>query len=360
MSEKKREIVLDILRVAATCAVVLLHTVTGIMDTTDMSSYPLEKRVFLVVLDLVCWCVPVFVLISGYLFLNPLREISLRQMLTKYCRRILLALFLFGVPYACLEMMALEKTLRPGMLFKGIFMVLRGESWSHLWYLYMILLLYFLTPAIRCLLKKLPLWAVYAVLLALLLGSSILPFAKKLLGLEWMWVLPDGGIYFFYYICGYLFAAWEKTSSAEVIAQKAYGRQRTRRKQCLLVVVIGVLACGMALSRIFGNYTVQMAYNYPFTVVLALLLFGLGLNWQKNGKKEKRNTGFWEKAGALCFAVYLIHPVFLNIYYKFLHISPLDFRIWISLPLFFLAALLPAFLAAWILRKVPVLKKYVL
>ncbi|MGN0167258.1 MAG: acyltransferase family protein, partial [Acetatifactor sp.] len=115
-----------------------------------------------------------------------------------------------------------------------------------------------------------------------------------------------------------------------------------------------------ASSRIFGNYTVQMAYNYPFTVVLALLLFGLGLNWQKNGKKEKRNTGFWEKAGALCFAVYLIHPVFLNIYYKFLHISPLDFRIWISLPLFFLAALLPAFLAAWILRKVPVLKKYVL
>lgn len=366
MSQKKRENFLDRLRVAATCAVVLLHTVTGVMDTTDMSVYPLERRVFLAVLDLVCWCVPVFVLISGYLFLNPDRKLTFGQMITKYCRRIFIALFLFGVPYAWLEQIAVEKSFRPEMLWRGFLMVLRGESWSHLWYLYLILLLYLLTPAMKRLLKRLPLPAVYVLLFALFLGSSILPFVKKYFGLEGMKVLPDGGIYFFYYICGYLFAVQGRKETVSFLGW-------------LLPAFAAALAAGMAVSRIVGSYTVQMAYNYPFTVILALLLFGWGLVSQKradkkrDGNVERRegfgmdikpeqsgHSGYWERAGAHCFAVYLVHPLFLNIYYKFLHLSPLDYCIWVSLPLFFLAALLPAALTAWLLRKAPALRKWVL
>ena len=160
---KKREIFLDQLRVAATCAVVMLHTVTGVMDHTDMSVYPLEKKVFLVVLDLICWCVPVFLIISGYLFLNPERNLNMKKMLTKYCRRILLALFLFGVPYACLEQIAAERRSGVDMVGKAFLMVLRGESWSHMWYLYLILVLYLLTPLIRLLLRYLPRPVLYGI-----------------------------------------------------------------------------------------------------------------------------------------------------------------------------------------------------
>lgn len=358
MSEKKRETFLDRLRVAATCAVVLLHTVTGSMDTTDMSAYPSERRVFLAVLDLVCWCVPVFVLISGYLFLNPQREVTLRQMLTKYCRRVFLALFFFGVPYAWLEQAAVERCFRLEMLPKGFLMVLRGESWSHLWYLYMILLLYLLTPAVRWLLKKLPIPAVYALLFALLLGGSILPFAKKQFGLEGMAALPDDCIYFFYYICGYLFALRGRETrgiSAQAAADADTGRTGAfARCFRLLPVLALLLAGGMAVSRLGFGYEVQMAYNYPFTVLLALLLFGWGTT-MREGDAAK-----WRRAGALCFAVYLVHPLFLNVYYKFLGLSPLDFSLWVSLPFFFLAALLPAAVTAWLLRKVPPLRKYVL
>lgn len=366
MSQKKREGFLDRLRVAATCAVVLLHTVTGIMDTTDMSVYPLERRVFLAALDLVCWCVPVFLLISGYLFLNPDRKLTFGQMITKYCRRIFIALFLFGVPYAWLEQAAVEKCFRLEMLWRGFLMVLRGESWSHLWYLYLILLLYLITPAVKRLLKRLPLSAVYVLLFALFLGSSILPFVKKFFELEGMKVLPDEGIYFFYYICGYLFAVQGREETVSFF-------------RWLLPALAAALVSGMTFSRIVGSYTVQMAYNYPFTVILALLLFGWGLTLQKkadrkkDGNEERRESpgmgirpehnakgGFWERAGASCFAVYLVHPLFLNIYYKFLHLSPLGYCIWVSLPLFFLATLLPAALTAWILRKAPVLRKWVL
>ena len=201
---KKREVFLDGLRVAATCAVVMLHTITGAMDITNMSEYPLEWKVFLAGLDLLCWCVPVFLMISGYLFLNPAREIGMGKMLTKYCRRILLALFVFGVPFALLEQVATERCLRLDMVGRGILMVLRGESWSHMWYLYRILFLYLLTPALRWFLTRVPVWGVYLVQGLLLAVCSGLPCLCRVLGLGWGDQLPEEGIYLFYYICGYL------------------------------------------------------------------------------------------------------------------------------------------------------------
>lgn len=372
---QERESFLDKLRVAATCAVVLLHTVTGVMDTTDMNLYPLEKKVFLITLDMICWCVPVFVMISGYLFLDPKKEISFRKMLTKYCRRIVLALFLFGVPYACMEQIATERALSVGMLGKGFLMVLKGQSWSHMWYLYLILLLYLLTPAMKWLLARTPRTAVYVLLGALAIGSSILPWLVKLFGWEQFTVLPDGAIYFFYYICGYLFATRKERRRSEETAGAGFGEEHSKKHVMegvaegrreisarILSAAAAALALGMAASRLSGGYTVQMAYNYPFTVALAILLFCRGLIREGRAAKKaaEKNTGFLTGAAALTFAVYLVHPVFLNILYKFLNVTPLDFSIWVSLPIFFLGILALAFAAAWVLYRVPALRRYVL
>lgn len=338
---RKREVFLDYLRVAATCAVVLLHTVMGVMGTTDLSAYPLERKVFLAAMDLICWCVPVFLMISGYLFLNPERELSFKTMLTRYCRRILLALFVFGVPYACLELMAVEKTFRPGMLLQGVVMVLRGQSWSHMWYLYLILLLYLLTPAMRWLLVRTPRAVVYALLGVLAVGSSLLPFLGKLTGRTLSVTLAEDSIYFFYYICGYLFATSKKTAGARFLPWAA-----------------AALMLAMAASRLFGGYTLQMAYNYPFTLILALLIFSAGKG--REAEWQKKNTGCITALSGLSFGVYLIHPVFLNVCYKFLGITPLSFCIWVSLPAFFAGTLLLSVLGSELLGRIPPLKRYVL
>ena len=57
---------LDVLRVLATCAVVLMHVLTGATDVTDASIVPEYRSLLLSVMDLVTWCVPMFLLISGY------------------------------------------------------------------------------------------------------------------------------------------------------------------------------------------------------------------------------------------------------------------------------------------------------
>ena len=341
---KDRQHFLDVLRVAAACAVVMLHTVTGVADNTDMSLYLMEQRVFLAVKDIVCWCVPMFIMISGYLFLDPSRQLTMSRIVTKYCRRVVLALLVFGVPYAWVELIVTEGNFRPGMLWQGVIRVLRWQSWSHMWYLYLILFLYLLTPAIRWVLKRIPRAAVYVMLAALLVGSSILPFAMNLLGKQQppLWRMSSELIYLFYYLCGYLFVCqkrWEKWQFA------------------LSAGLAAALAAGMTASRLNG-FSMQMAYNYPFTVLLSLCLFCAASAWGKS--HPAKNTELWESAARLCFAVYLIHPVFLNLAYKYFDVTPLSYFIGISLPMFFLGALLLAAISAWLLLKIPILRKYVL
>lgn len=338
MSDRKKFI--EILRVLATCAVVLLHTVTGIMDITDMSAYPVQRTVFVIIMDLVTWCVPVFLMISGYLFLNPKREITMKQVLTKYCRRIVLALFLFGVPFACMELTVTEGTFRVNMVGRAFLMVCKGQSWSHMWYLYTILALYLITPALKKILSLIPRGSLYLILGFLVLGSSLFPFLNKLFNVYTLPMLSDGWIYLFYYLCGYLFL------------------ENKGRQSVYPAVGLGLLFAGLIGSRLIGDYSLQMAYNYPFTVLAALLVFEIALSGESVLKQK--NTALLTYAGTLCFTVYLIHPVFVNVFYKFLHLTPLDFPIGISLPVFFLIILVLSFGGSYVLYKIPVLRKYCL
>ena len=346
---------LDVLRVLATCAVVLMHVLTGATDVTDASIMPEYRSLLLSVMDLVTWCVPIFLLISGYLFLNPERTLTYPVMIKKYCRRIALAILLFGVPYAASELVVAERTFRIRMIPEALKMTLMGHTWSHMWYLYLILFLYLITPLLKKVLRVLPVWGAAAVMAVIFLGSSVAPFLNKVLDINSIPVLPDGGVYFLYYLCGYLFAV------REVCVDKG--------RNVWLTAAVAVLALGMILSRTLAGFSIQMAYNYPFTVLLAVLLFAAG--W--NGSIKKHRIP-WQEAGALSFAVYLVHPVYVNLLYKFVKITPFTVLeqcgvqsvvagqavLILLLAAFCLVVLALATATAWVLRKIPVLRKYVL
>ena len=346
---------LDVLRVLATCAVVLMHVLTGATDVTDASIVPEYRSLLLSVMDLVTWCVPIFLLISGYLFLNPERTLTYPVMIKKYCRRIALAILLFGVPYAASELVVAERTFRIRMIPEALKMTLMGHTWSHMWYLYLILFLYLITPLLKKVLRVLPVWGVVAMMAVIFLGSSVAPFLNKVLDVNSIPVLPDGGVYFLYYLCGYFFAV------REVCVDKG--------RNVWLTAAVADLALGMILSRTLAGFSIQMAYNYPFTVLLAVLLFAAG--W--NGSIKKHRIP-WQEAGALSFAVYLVHPVYVNLLYKFVKITPFTVLeqcgvqsvaagqtvLILLLAAFCLVVLALATATAWVLRKIPVLRKFVL
>lgn len=358
-----RELWLDVLRVAAAGAVVLMHTVTGSVDIMNTGQYP-QGQLLLIIMDLVTWCVPVFLMISGYLFLNPEKEIPFGKMLRKYCLRIVLALLVFGIPFSCLELVLAERSFRIGMLWEGFWMVCTMRSWSHLWYLYLILLLYFLTPAMKWLLKKMPEWAVVSVAAVLVVGSSILPCLNKLLGLQ-LPVLSEQLIYVFYYLGGYFF-------HTDVPHVKREGEEKAGKESWRIGAAIVLVAAGLVCYRLFWENSIQMAYNFPPTVLLAVCLMKLGQKLQGRGQEKKadqkpravRKTKTAQKVivtlSQLSFGIYLIHPLFLNLSYKFLHITPMDYPLYLSLPLFWGMVMVCSVVSIWIMRKITPLRRYVL
>lgn len=380
---------LDVLRVLATCAVVLMHVLTGATDVTDASIVPEYRSLLLSVMDLVTWCVPIFLLISGYLFLNPERTLTYPVMIKKYCRRIALAILLFGVPYAASELVVAERTFRIRMIPEALKMTLTGHTWSHMWYLYLILFLYLITPLLKKMLRVLPVWGVVAMMAVIFLGSSVAPFLNKVLDVNSIPVLPDGGVYFLYYLCGYLFAVREVgVDKAESSGTSGKGMEtgdttepvRGKRIGNVWLMAAAVLMMGMILSRTLAGFSIQMAYNYPFTVLLAVLLFAAG--WNGGGdsaalaarEKNRIHRIPWQEAGALSFAVYLVHPVYVNLLYKFVKITPFTVLeqcgvqsvaagqavLILLLAAFCLVVLALATATAWVLRKIPVLRKFVL
>lgn len=380
---------LDVLRVLATCAVVLMHVLTGATDVTDASIVPEYRSLLLSVMDLVTWCVPIFLLISGYLFLNPERTLTYPVMIKKYCRRIALAILLFGVPYAASELVVAERTFRIRMIPEALKMTLMGHTWSHMWYLYLILFLYLITPLLKKVLRVLPVWGVVAMMAVIFLGSSVAPFLNKVLDVNSIPVLPDGGVYFLYYLCGYLFAVREVcVDKAESSGTSGKGMEagldtepvRGKRIGNVWLMAAAVLMMGMILSRTLAGFSIQMAYNYPFTVLLAVLLFAAGWNGGGDGaalaarEKDRIHRIPWQEAGALSFAVYLVHPVYVNLLYKFVKITPFTVLeqcgvqsvaagqavLILLLVAICLVVLALATATAWVLRKIPVLRKYVL
>ena len=347
-----RELWLDILRVAAACAVVLMHTVTGSVDIMNTEKYS-QGRLLLILMDFVTWCVPVFLMISGYLFLNPKKEISFENMLRKYCLRIVLALLVFGIPFSCLEQILAEKRFRIGMLWDGLVMVCTMRSWSHLWYLYLILLLYLLTPAMKWLLKRIPDWIVISVAVILVVGSSVLPFINKFMGTN-LPVMFEQLIYGFYYLYGYFLHGKRKKESDKELWSR-----------CAVIVL---LVAGMVCYRLTCKNSMQMAYNFPPTVLFSVCLMRLGQNlWHRGqrrcGEKGHDKESFSKIIKVLAdfsFGIYLIHPVFLNLCYKFLHITPVDYPMIWSLPLFWSATMLCSVVSTRLMCKITPLRGYVL
>ena len=90
LSREQRAYHLDFLRVFATFAVMVLHLAAQNWDKINVKTF--EWNVFNFYNSIVRWAVPVFVMISGALFLS--KDIQLKKIFSKYILRIVTA-FLF-------------------------------------------------------------------------------------------------------------------------------------------------------------------------------------------------------------------------------------------------------------------------
>ena len=141
---------LDAARWLAAVAVVMLHGAATVVS--DPAAYGSGAWLAANLYDSAArWCVPVFVMISGALLLDPERPQDARRFYSRRVARICAPL-LFWTLFYLLWRTALD-WIDDGRLDLSFWprKLAHGEPYYHLWYLYMIVGLYLFAPLVRAL-----------------------------------------------------------------------------------------------------------------------------------------------------------------------------------------------------------------
>jgi surface polysaccharide O-acyltransferase-like enzyme len=140
-----RLLYIDVLRSSAIILVVVSHVFAPVV--WNMNDYPpYVWWVFNVLDSAIRLCVPVFFMISGALLLGSSRDESFFRSVTRRYVKVVPSFFTWFMIYRLLHSVIDGQDLRPGAWLLNF---LRGDNSDHLYFMYMILLLYLTVPFLR-------------------------------------------------------------------------------------------------------------------------------------------------------------------------------------------------------------------
>ena len=167
-------------RIFSTICVIWLHTCSTLCENQQLFILNKTQILFFnTAYQAMYWAVPVFFMITGMLFLRQESHIEEKGWFSKHTRRVLMALFIFGIPYAALKIM-ISECLDISILGKSILMVISDTGFGHLWYLYVLIGTYSIMPLLKCFCDKTTENEMKFVLIVLFIFDFCFPLISRL------------------------------------------------------------------------------------------------------------------------------------------------------------------------------------
>ena len=346
MPARQRIEYFDVLRAIAIIAVVVLHTAAARWYSLPPSSTSWQA---LNIYDsMVRFCVPVFFMISGALFLQPERNVTVRSLMRKSIPRLVLAFVLWSGFYAAWHGFGPDGN---GSIRNTLAQFVLG--YYHLWFIYALIGLYLVTPLLRKIVEvRAVAW--YFVALAGVF-ASIVPMvtAVPVVGPVVVEALDKAQLHL---VLGYsMFFVLGHLLNTTTLSRKAL--------VCwLLGGMAGIVATAVGtawLSVAQGKNTVFF-YQYltPNVVVVAVAVFCAAKYW---GERHTLSLGWQRLIGpisAYSFGIYMVHPFFQELLAGYGISSQLAHPVF-SVPITTLAILIPSFIVAFVVRRIPKIGAYV-
>ena len=330
MNKKKEWIIF--LRAFACMAVVMIHVIDGWLVSANIklngSRFILDE---IIIQPLIRWAVPIFIMISGYLLLDPKKDITIKKII-KYINRMFLILLTFGFFYCILENLF---TYGIGNLWKilylSLFNLIQGKSWTVMWYIYLLIGLYIITPILRCFIKNASNEEIKFVVISLMLLSIFIPTINRIFNIELTTFYLDIFEYITIYLLGY------------VIANNYFDK-----KYIYCFGIIGIL--GYILCSI--NNILLCDQNGIFIVLMSIFIF----YYFSNNSNKFKNNKVIERISNDSFGIYLVHTFWLNVLNKGFKLYPSSMPILAGELTFFITVLLISIVSVEILKKLPLFK----
>ena len=320
------------IRAIACMAIVLLHTADASVMLYGDAVSSVQKTGSMGMVYCMMWAVPCFVMVTGALLLNPEKEITYKKLYGKYILRILLALAVFGVIFRCFDIAMNHEPWSVTGVLQGLWNVMIGKSWAHLWYLYLLIGIYLLLPFYRKIAANSSTKEIWYLLGIYALFISILPLTG-MVNVDIEFYIHTSTIYPFY-----LFLGWAISS----------GRLNIPKTGGAILFLVGTLLLITVVRYRYMNGVEELAkllnYSSVFVILQCMGLFA----FLKKDNGSDENTSFGEKIllsiDRCSFGIYLIHMVFIRLVLRYWEVNPFLSGTWMIL---FIS--IGIFLISWIL-----------
>lgn len=301
---KKRDINLEALRVFATFCVIMLHVSASNWGYIDVNTKSWE--ILNIYNSLVRFSTPIFVMISGVFLLDCKKNISIQGIFKKNIKKVAIAFVFWSFFYAIIPVIS-NKSSHTEFLKNFV------AGHFHMWFLYMIIGIYIITPFLRKIAENEQLVKYFLVL------SFIFVFLFKLLSV--IPVISDiisvintkMSINFVLGYTGYFFAG--------------YYLKNKPVKNPKIIYFLGVIAIGFTIfatkyvTKLQNKAYIEFfSYYMPNVLIVSVAVFVLFLNLKIPEKFDKIVIIL----SNLSFGVYLIHPFVNTIIYKFITTSSIN------------------------------------
>lgn len=336
---------IEVLRFAATIGVVFLHVVMTLNNNFSIGDIGAQNySIFSSCYMIVKWPVPCFIMISGALLLNPDKNVTLEKIL-KYIKRMVIVLLLFGSVFAFMELIFSFRTINMSMIIISVSNVLQKKSWDHLWYLYVLISLYIVTIPLKCFINSSSKKTLNYLLAALVIGTFVIPSINTVTGLK-LETFMIFNRYATYYLLGYYLSTVKKERWFKEIA------------------IIGVLLSTAIMifvecySILIMNSEALICHSESvLDLIQATSMFILFRSMIESLSDSRRKQ--LDKVNKYSFAVYLVHPFWINLIYKGFKITPLSFPVGVGIAAMTVVIIVLSFISAFIIKRVPIINKLV-
>lgn len=348
--KENRVVYADILKIFATFSVILLHVSASNWGLVRIETF--EWKVFNFYDSLVRFGVPIFVMLSGMFFLKQGKEISYKNIYKKYIFRIFTAFIFWSTFYSLYINLSNNDNINKDIIIRIIKDIITGHY--HLWFLFMIIGLYIITPMLRKIVQNdkkateyfLLLWLLFTVVLPIIIKIPVFIKLNVLVNkLNFNFVLGYVG----YFIGGYYL--------------ETYTISNRNRNVIYLLGILGII------STIVFTYIISMMqgkangilYGYfsPNVMFVSVAVFVFFKYEISKIKFNKTSLKIINTLSSCTFGIYLVHD-FFNIILSKNGLNTMIFNPFISVPTIAILVFILSFAVSYIISKIPILNKYIM
>lgn len=348
--KRERIVYFDYLRVAATVAVVILHTAA--QNWGEFGGRSLEWNIVNIYDGIVRWGVGVFIMISGALFLS--KEIDIGKIYSKSILRLVVAYCVWSVIYAVAPLVVSDSVTSYRSIIANI---ITGSF--HMWFIPMIIGMYMCVPILKEIVRNDTI-SKYFLLLSLVFGLIIPQFVSMsndfIGGLFADGINKINGVvsnmgmhlvlgYSFYFVLGYLLNKAELT--------------KKQRSAIYILGIVGFVST-ILLNAVVTWKTNVLCNTYYGNLTINVFLEVLAVHtWIKYKKYDNDKLNYVISIlSKYSFGAYLVHVFVLKVL-KVLGIHTMLFHPIVSVPIISVLVVILSFAISGLINKIPVLNKWI-